>query len=159
MKSKTGRFILLRKIFSSNRMSINRKKFLSDAHEFIERWNCQPDGEAFFTHSSLLWPVTAADEKLILKIANPDDDEAHAADMLRHYDGQGAVRLVKSHGNIQLLDRICDDKGTPALEQMVGAGQADTATQIICDVIGQLHTAGPPEKTLKNLIPFRHRSN
>ena len=140
-------------------MDIDRKKFLSEAHEFMARWNCLPDGKVFYTHSSLLWPVTASGEKLMLKIANPDDDEAHAADMLRYYNGHGTVRLVKNHVHIQLLERICDDTDKPTLEQMAVTGKADAATRIICDVIGQLHAVPLPEKPLNNLIPFRRRSD
>ncbi len=127
----------------------------------MERWQCQPDGEMFFTHASLIWPVTANNEKLMLKVANPDDDEAHGAGMLRHYNGHGAVRLIRNDGHIQLLERISGaDK--PTLEHMVTAGEADAATHIICDVIEQLHatyTQTLAQTPLKNLIPFRQRSD
>lgn len=138
---------------------MDKEKFTSQAHEFLQQWQCQPDGEIFFTHSSLLWPVTASGEKLMLKIARPDDDEAHAADMLRYYNGHGAVRLIRNDGSVQLLERLEASSGQQTLEQMVSAGQADAATHIICDVIGQLHAVPPSQEPLKNLIPFRHRSD
>jgi len=138
---------------------MDKEKYTADARAFAQQWLCQPDGDIFFTHSSLLWPVTAAGEKLILKIANPDDDEAHAAELLRQYDGRGIVRLIKSHGSIQLLERISDGTGKPTLEQMALTGQADAVTQIICDTVAKLHAAAAPESPLKNLIPFRNRSN
>lgn len=138
---------------------MDKEAFTKFAHDTVQHWDCAPDGGIFFTHSSLLWPVTAGGEKLMLKIARPDDDEAHAADMLRYYNGHGAVKVVKSNGSIQLLERLETDANRPTLEQMVIAGQADVATHIICDVIGQLHAAPPPPQPLENLIPFRTRSN
>jgi streptomycin 6-kinase len=138
---------------------MNKEEFTALAHAAVQQWNCEPDGDIFFTHSSLLWPVKHVDEKLLLKIAKPDDDEAYAADMLRYYNGHGAVKLIKSSDTVQLLEKLESDPAKLTLQQMVMAGQADAATHIICDVIGQLHAVPPPADPLRNLIPFRQRSD
>jgi streptomycin 6-kinase len=139
-------------------VELDKERLVSVARDCVRVWNCLPDGQIFFTHSSLLWPVMRAAEKLILKIANPNDDEAKAAEMLEFYDGLGAVKVLKSHENIQLLERVDDDAGCPTLEKMSIAGQDDEATQIICDVIAQLHAVASTKKPPANLIPFRQRS-
>jgi streptomycin 6-kinase len=138
---------------------MDKEKFTKLAHEAVQQWQCLPDGGIFFTHSSLLWPVAMAEKKLMLKIAKPDDDEAHAADILRYYNGHSAVRLVRNNGSIQLLERLQADPDQPTLRQMVMGGQADAATHIICDVIEQLHSVPLPKEPLKNLIPFRQMSD
>ncbi len=139
-------------------MDIDEDKFRSLALDFIKRWNCKQDGECFFTHSSLIWPVTRSSEKLILKIVKPDDDEAHAGEILEFYDGHGAVKLNKSQDNVQLLERVATDN-MPSLENMVLHGQDDDATHIICNVIEQLHSISGSESQLNHLIPFRSRSD
>ena len=138
---------------------MNKEAFISTAVQFLRLWNCEPDGEMVFTESSLLWPVTGAKEKLMLKIADPEDDEARAFEMLQLYEGRGAVRLIKSHNNAQILERISDDTGCPTLQAIALTGQDDAATGIICDVIAQLHAAAIAQKPPANLIPFRQRSD
>lgn len=130
------------------------EKYTTTAHEYARRWELGPDGDIFFTHSSLLWPVTRAGNKLMLKIANPNDDEAYAGEMLAFYGEHGAVGLIESDGHIQLLERIEDIHAT--LEDLSGTDRDDEATHIICDVIAKLHAAtGTPPA---HLVPFSSRS-
>lgn len=136
-------------------MSLNQDSPTAQAHAYAARWQFQPDGDIFFTHSSLLWPVLRDGESLMLKIPNPDDDEAAGANVLRFFGGQGAVRLVESDGHVQLLERIVNDPSMPTLEQMALAGDDERATHIICDVIEQLHAV--TGKVPDTLTPFRNR--
>ena len=137
---------------------MNKEAFTSVAVRYLKLWNCEPDGEMVFTESSLLWPAKRAEEKLMLKVADPEDDEAKAFEMLQLYQGRGAVKLIESHDNAQLLERISDE-GCPALEAMALSGQDDEATGIICDVIAQLHAATTAQDAPVSLIPFRQRSD
>ncbi len=135
---------------------MDHSRLTAAAHVLMKSWDCHPDGEMFFSHSSLLWPVVSEGHACMLKVADPDDDEAYGADMLRHYGGRGAVRLVKSAGYAQLMERIIDKTQVPTLARRVLAGEANAATHIICDVIEQLHAA-PAGEPLQHLIPFDTR--
>jgi len=88
-----------------------QQEFRATADAALARWGCTPDGDVFFTHSSLLWPVTRDGDALMLKVPDPGDDEAHGAAVLRYFDGHGAVRLVDSDGHVQLLERVGTDAG------------------------------------------------
>ena len=136
----------------------DKKLFTDIAANHLEQWKCTPDGDMFFTHSSLLWPVKRGHELCMLKIVDPNDDEAHGADILRYFNGHGAVAVIERDHNVQLLHRITDDGNTPTLEQMVADGQDEEATHIICDVIERLHMANAGHASLPGcLIPFKNR--
>lgn len=137
-------------------MTIDKEAFTAAAAQCLKRWGCVPEGEAFFTHSSLLWPVARGDEKLMMKIVDPHDDEGAGAAVLRFYDGAGAVRVAESADHVQLLERVIGHDGHPTLEQMVLNGDDDKATAIICDAIARLHAVAAPLPA--TLIPFRQRS-
>lgn len=139
-------------------MEINEAEYKKQAENYLKKWKCLPDGEVFFTHSSLLWPVKTGQNSLMLKIVKPDDDEANSAEVLSYYDGNGAVRVVEFDENIQLLERAISNKDISSLENMVLNGNDDQATHIICDVIEKLHKTSSKKESPKNLIPFRERS-
>ncbi|NCC21441.1 MAG: hypothetical protein EOM26_03150 [Alphaproteobacteria bacterium] len=141
------------------RMETNESVFANTANIYLRRWGCDQDGEAMTTHSSLLLPVIRANVPYMLKIVRPDDDEAHAGDMLAFYGGRGAVRLVERDGPVQLLERVISDAAEESLKKMAVRGRDDEATQIICDVIERLHeTAADTKQVPANLKPFRERT-
>lgn len=140
-------------------MAFEQERALARARELAARWDCRPDGEVRFTSRSLLWPLARGDEALMLKLVDPDDDEAGAAAMLRLYDGEGAVRLVESEGNVLLLERVVAPAGQPGLEAMVLAGADDAATRAICAVVERLHRAAAARPPPDGLIPFRSRAD
>lgn len=113
----------------------------SEALEYLNRWGFVPDGEPFATHSSLLWPVArrSNDQEAMLKIPDPHSDEAHGADLLSLWDGQGAVKLLEREGHVQLLERLIAPSKAQSLKDMVVDGKIAQATHILCDVIDQLH--------------------
>lgn len=139
-------------------MEINELEYKNLAENYLKKWQCSPDGEVFFTHSSLLWPVKCGQTSLMLKIVKPGDDEANSAEILTYYDGTGAVRIVEFDENIQLLERAISSNNISSLENMVLNGKDDQATHIICDVIEKLHYNSLKKEIPKNLIPFRERS-
>ena len=57
------------------------------------------------------------------------------ASVLKHYDGYGAVRLLKEQDNATLLERAVP--GTP-LSELIKKGEDDKATHILCGVIQKL---------------------
>ncbi len=117
----------------------NFEKYQSMAEQYLALWGLKPSGPAFSTHTSFLWPVEANGAAFMLKIVDPQDDEANAPDILKIYNGNGAISLVRHEGNVQLLERAVSIEGQPTLEQMVLTGRDDDATHIICDVIEKLH--------------------
>lgn len=138
---------------------LDKETYLPVARAYLARWHCLPDGEPFVTPSSLLWPVTSNGDALMLKIVDPDDDEAHAADILRLFNGHGAVRLIRAEATATLLERLVSNGETPTLEDVVLCGQDDKATHIICDVIEKLHAAAANCRPPSTLIPLRNRSD
>lgn len=140
-------------------MDIDQDAFKALTQTYLDKWKCHPDGEIFFTHSSLLWPLTRGAEKLMLKIVNPDDDEANSGETLAYFSGYGAVKIIESDAHVMLLERISDSANTTSLEDMVLNGQDDQATHIICDVIEQLHSVPHDIPAPQSLLPFRQRSH
>lgn len=118
----------------------NPNSFKELADRYISQWNLSPSGEHFFTHSSFLCPVTYEGQDAMLKIVKEDDDEVHGAEILKFFDGQGSVRLLKDDQTVQLLERVIPYQNEMSLEQMVLAGKDDAATHIICDVIDKIHS-------------------
>jgi len=139
-------------------MSLDLKNIAILEKRYMIAWRCISDGAVFFSTSNMLWPVKRGSEKLILKVVDPYDDEVHADDILRFYDGHGSVKLIDSDANIMLLERIVNDTGHPSLDFLALNGLDDQATQIICDVVSQLHAAARHMPYPQTLIPFRERT-
>lgn len=80
--------------------------------DLLDEWDLVPDGEPMYGHTALVLPVEAAGESLVLKIVFPHDEGQHEALALRHWEGRGAVRLIRAdprRGGI-LLERLqCRD--------------------------------------------------
>ncbi len=138
---------------------IDKIAYKAIAKNILKKWDCLPDGDLFFTHSSLLWPVKKNNIPCMLKIVKPDDDEAHSGEILHYYNGNGAVKILDSYENVQLLERAVSTKDKNYLENMVLSGDDDGATHIICDVIDCLHSLKIKGKRPDKLIPFLQRSD
>lgn len=129
-------------------------RFWPEARRWMAEWRLVPDGAPILTQSSLLVPVRQGTEPLMLKLVDPEDDEAAAGGILGWFNGQGAVRLNASAGPVQLIERVIETG--QGLAAMVLAGQDDAASGVICDVVAKLHVARGT--TPPGLIPFRARS-
>jgi streptomycin 6-kinase len=134
-----------------------REEAILLAREFGAQRNCVLDGEIAFTGKSFVWPATNRNERLMLKITDRNDEEAEGAEMLRLYEGRGAVKLFERERNVQLMERA-GSNGQPELERMVLEGHDDKATGIICEVVAELHEAVKGKMPPATLIPFRERS-
>jgi streptomycin 6-kinase len=78
---------------------------------------------------------------VVLKIPNPDNDEANSLAALLHFDGSGAVRVLEHNSGAMLLERAVP--GEP-LTDLVVAGRDDEATAVLCDVVAALHRPDLP---------------
>lgn len=80
------------------------------ADDLMREWSLRPHGAAMNGYCSLVLPVlTVDDESVVLKITFDGDDESeHEALALRHWDGRGAVRMLRADPNRRalLLERL-----------------------------------------------------
>lgn len=103
---------------------------------YFQLWNLTPDGESFYTHSSLLQPVLFKNQKAMLKIFMVEE-EKRGAKLLFWWDGIGSVEVFEYNDNAILMERIPNDC---SLTTMAISNQDDEATQIICNVAKLLHS-------------------
>lgn len=111
---------------------------------YLTAWNLSNPQPLAQTPTSHLYTVTHDHTTVVLKILTPyGTEERMGALALRHFNGQGAVRLFHSDDGAQLLEYIDGED----LTGLVQNGRDETATAIIGDVINALHTndAAPPE--------------
>lgn len=105
--------------------------------DFLDEWDLVPDGEPMYGHTALVVPVTASGERLALKIVFPHDEGQHEALALRHWNGNGTVRLVRADPGrgALLLERLStrDLVAVPVLE----------ACSTIAGLYHRLHVAAP----------------
>ena len=121
---------------------------------YIRLWNLsnpQPIAETF---TSTIFRVQTSGQYCVLKILSEAgrEDEGAAADVLKWYDGHGAVRLLQHDAGAVLLEYL--DGGD--VTELVKAGKDDAATEIIAGVLNKLHSvcrfASPT-----NLTPLSRR--
>ena len=95
-----------------------------------------------------VWRVTRADGgKAALKVAQ-DDDEAGAAAVLRHWDGEGAVRCLDADGRAVLLELVDGS----SLGDLARRGDLEAADRVLAGVAGRLHRRkGPVPHGLRRL--------
>ncbi|WP_337262437.1 MULTISPECIES: aminoglycoside phosphotransferase family protein [unclassified Serratia (in: enterobacteria)] len=120
---------------------------------YLQRWQLEPDGDAFTTHSSLLMPVRYQGLPAMLKIAR-EQEEKFGNLLMCWWQGEGAARVFAWHEDAILLERAL---GQASLAQMVRSGQDERATEILCQVISQLHA--PRTAPFPDLIPLHQWFN
>jgi streptomycin 6-kinase len=115
---------------------------------YMQRWQLQPDGQAFETHSSLLMPVRYQGAAAMLKIAR-EQEEKFGGLLMCWWQGEGAAQVLAWHEDGILLERA---QGRLSLAQMVRDGEDRQATAILCQVVARLHA--PRAEPLPELIPL-----
>jgi streptomycin 6-kinase len=122
------------------------------AERAFTAWGLTPDGEAFSTSSSDLYPVRFDGRPAMLKVVT-HPDERNGAAALAWFAGQGAVEVLAADGDALLMARA---EGAMDLADKVACGEDDAATRIICGVVRALHApraAAPPA----DLTPLTRR--
>jgi streptomycin 6-kinase len=80
--------------------------------ELLEEWGLRVDGWSMHGYCSLVVPaLTETDERVVLKLTFDGDDESeHEPLALRHWDGRGAVRMLRADPSRRalLLERLHD---------------------------------------------------
>ncbi|MCJ8323790.1 MAG: fructosamine kinase family protein [Rhizobiales bacterium] len=118
---------------------------------YIDKWRLTPRSKRLETHSSCLYWCQQNDQNCVLKIYKAHSDEAAAAELLRHYGGKGAVKLLAADGHACLLEQVGDGK---ELVELVRDGRDIEALDIYCDVVQKLHAAPPVNIGLKHIDEF-----
>lgn len=101
-------------------------------------WHLLLTGEKQETHSSHLYFARQNKNSVVLKIFKEHSDEKQSANILMQYNGNGAVKVLKSSDQTVLLERITPGR---TLAELVLNKRDDTATEIFCQVATKLHSA------------------
>jgi streptomycin 6-kinase len=122
---------------------------LSNRHLLV--WHLTPDGAPIETNTSWLLPVWHRSGSAMLKVFKPHSDEQNGAEVLRYFDGSGAVRLIEADEFGLLLERA---DSAPSLVSLALSGGDDAASEILLTTVKQLHS--PHDKPHpNNLILLR----
>ncbi|QEC65730.1 3'-kinase [Mucilaginibacter ginsenosidivorans] len=103
-------------------------------------WTLVADGKPFVTHSSLLQPVIYKDMPCMLKVAMADE-ERRGNLLMSRWQGNAVARILKFDKQAILMERAA---GARSLAEMAVNGRDNEASNIICSVVHQLHTAKSP---------------
>lgn len=116
--------------------------------ELLEEWALTPDGEGMHGACSLVVPVVdGAGTPAVLKVSFDGDDESeHEALMLRHWRGDGAVRLLRAdpRRRAMLLERLHT--------RNLGALGDVEACEIVAGLYARLHRPALPQ--LRSLTSY-----
>jgi streptomycin 6-kinase len=106
----------------------------------LEEWGLSPDGWMMHGYCALVVPVrTDAGESAVLKVAFSDEESEHEHLALQHWNGRGAVRLLRAdpHRAAMLLERLHPDRLTEAWDLQ--------ACEVVAGLYARLHLPAPPQ--------------
>jgi len=123
----------------------NHKKL----EHYLAAWTLSNPRLLTQTGTSHIYTVTHETGTVVLKLLSSSEvDEQRGALALRHFDGCGAVRLLRCDESAQLMEYASGDE----LITLVERGQDKDAARIIAQVISQLHgvsQAAPPDGLIR----------
>ena len=117
--------------------------------EVLDGWGLTPDGPGRTGRAALVLPVRRDGEELALKVVWPHAEGAGEPLALRHWAGDGAVRLVAADParGALLLERL--DPTT----DLTGVA-VDGACEVVGSLLGRLHIPPPPRvRRLSETLP------
>jgi streptomycin 6-kinase len=116
---------------------------------YLEAWGLSEPRPLAQTPTSHVYTVRQDGATIVLKLLTPYGvEERVGALALRHFNGHGAVRLLRSDDDAQLLEYANGND----LTGLVQNGQDEAATAIIADVLNALHAnAAPPPEGITHL--------
>ena len=105
----------------------------------LAEWDLRAEGPTWHGHGSVVLPVTGAGEPAVLKVAFPDVETEHEALALRHWDGRGAVRLLRADPRRRavLLERL----HRRDLDELPDVD----ACEVVAGLYADLHVPAPPQ--------------
>jgi streptomycin 6-kinase len=103
---------------------------------YLTAWGLSKPRPLAQTPTSTVYLVTLDHVEVVLKILSPYGvEERTGAVALRHFDGNGAVRLLRSDDHAHLMEYAPGEE----VAEWVRNGQDEPATEIIAHVINALH--------------------
>lgn len=118
---------------------------------YLNTWDLDDPQLLAETATSQVYTVTAGEARVVLKLLTPiGQEEQKGAVALRHFNGHGAVRLLRADDQAHLLEYAEGENLIPLVER----GDDEQATVIIADVLNQLHSV-PAEWLPAGLTPLR----
>ncbi|MEO8393057.1 MAG: aminoglycoside phosphotransferase family protein [Chloroflexota bacterium] len=111
---------------------------------YLKTWNLSDPQPLAATATSHVYTVAYEGETAVLKLLTPvGDEEKVGAIALDYWGGHGAVRLLRCDDQAHLLEYASGENLVP----LVKRGEDTQATEIIADVLTELHasTSAPPE--------------
>jgi streptomycin 6-kinase len=125
---------------------------------WLERWGLEferrpapPGGREPYPGAGEVVFVRRGALSLVLKLLPPGSDEFRSGEVLTHWDGRGAVRLIDQAAGAVLTERAMpgDD-----LTSLVDAGRDDEATAILCGVMTQLDRPPPADASFRTIADW-----
>src|SRR5215510_6810362 len=107
---------------------------LERLHSHAQQWSVTLQHH-WETQTSVLASGLRRETRVVLKVTKQPGDEWHSGEVLRAFEGDGAVKLYESTPGAVLLERL--DPGND-LVALVHAGNDDAATKILADVSARL---------------------
>jgi streptomycin 6-kinase len=95
--------------------------------------------------------VRRGDEPLVLKLLPQGSDEWRSGEVLTHWDGRGAVRLIEQAPGAVLIERAWPGDDLTAL---IDAGRDGEATAIVCDVMAKLNRPAPETASFRTIADW-----
>lgn len=122
---------------------------------YLQLWSLSDPQLIATTPTSHVYTVTHGQERVVLKLltAIGVDDERNGALALRHFDGHGAVRLLKDDDKAHLLEYVDQED----LKAWVKQGKDEQATEIIANLLTRLHAVSRDTDNLPPLTPLKTR--
>ncbi|WP_229051704.1 aminoglycoside phosphotransferase family protein [Aeromicrobium sp. Leaf350] len=104
----------------------------------LEAWELTVDGAPWHGHTALVVPVVADGVPAALKVGWPYEEPRQEWLALRHWDGHGAVRLLRADpsSNVLLLERL-RPVDLLSLDDVA-------ACEVVAALYGTLHVPAPP---------------
>jgi streptomycin 6-kinase len=113
--------------------------------EFLDRWHLEFVGRpvsdrAKYPGTGDVAFVRQGGAQLVLKTTPAGTDEERSGAVLAHWDGQGAVRVIRQGHGAVLIERAMPGND---LVDMVRNGGDEAATDILCDIMAKLKRPKP----------------
>ena len=116
---------------------------------YLSEWRLANPQLLTQTLTSHIYIVTHDSETAILKLLEASEkEEQRGAAALHHFDGRGAVRLLRQDEGAQLIEYAAGDE----LVTLVKRGEDEAATRIIAQVMKQLHSIPLANARLDSLL-------
>lgn len=110
-----------------------------DTHiqKYCDYWQFELQGDVVQTASSSVMFARWRGQDVVMKVPNALSDEKEMVKILKHYGGEGAVKVLDEYEDAALLERV--QPGTP-LKEWVLEGKDEASCNVFCEVAAKLHS-------------------